>query len=411
MKDVLSLLQLNNKIKEIIQDNFSTTFLVVAEISELKVNRNGHCYLELIQKKEEDDAIVAKANATIWAYTFRMLKAYFETETGQELRAGMKILVSVTVEYHELYGFSLNIKDIDPSYTIGDMEKKKQEIIRTLKAQGVLEMNKEIPEPLVYQKLAIISSPTAAGYGDFIKQLKENRYGYCYYMKLFPAFMQGEKTESSIIAALDKIYAYEDFFDCVIIIRGGGSQHDLHSFNSYNLAYHITQFPLPVLCGIGHDKDSTITDMVVHTSLKTPTAVAEFIVQKMLQFEEYLREIQSDCVSEISAVLAQNKLHIENILHTFHMQLKERLMAEKTQMIRHSEKIKYTVQNLIFTQQKRLEMTENTLHHVNPLTILKKGYSITTCQRKVVKDAKDTTVGDMIETLFYHGKRKSIIME
>jgi exodeoxyribonuclease VII large subunit len=229
-KNQISLSELNNKVKGVIQDNFFENIWIVAEIGEIKFNRNGHAYLELIEKDETSDKIIAKASATIWSYTLRMLKPYFETTTGQELHAGLKIMVAVSVEFHELYGFSLNIRDIDPAYTLGDIERRRLEIIRQLEEEGVLEMNKELELPLVIQKVAIISSSTAAGYEDFMKQLQNNQYGYSFYTKLFPAMMQGSQTEPTIIQALEHIYEYEDFFDVVVIIRGGGFPFRLNEF-------------------------------------------------------------------------------------------------------------------------------------------------------------------------------------
>jgi exodeoxyribonuclease VII large subunit len=282
----ISLLELNRSIQEKIKLNFPESLWVVAEISELKINRSGHCYLELIEKDAINENIIAKSRATIWAYTFRMLKPYFESVTGHELASGLKILIQVTVEFHALYGFNLNITDIDPSYTLGDLARKKAETLRKLEEDGIIHMNKELAFPIVPQKIAVISSETAAGYQDFVHQLTNNKYGYKYYIKLFPSLMQGLQAEESIIDALERIFKNEHFFDIVVLIRGGGSQADLNCFNNYLLAANVAQYPIPVLTGIGHDKDESIVDMVAYQKLKTPTAVAEYIIEKTLDFEQ-----------------------------------------------------------------------------------------------------------------------------
>jgi exodeoxyribonuclease VII large subunit len=284
--------ELNLMVKESLQTSFPETVWVMAEISEMKVNRNGHCYLELIDKDPQSNEVSAKARATIWSWQFRFIQPYFETITGQLFTSGIKVLVSATVEFHELYGYSLNIKDIDPTYTLGDIAKKRAEIINRLTEEGVIDMNRELAIPEIPSRIAIISSPTAAGYEDFIDQLLNNNYGFKFYTKLFAANMQGNDAASSIIAALDQIFEKEDLFDVVVLIRGGGSQHDLSCFDDYDLALHISQFPLPVITGIGHEKDQSIADMVAHTRMKTPTAVAEFILSIFEDRESELYELQ-----------------------------------------------------------------------------------------------------------------------
>jgi exodeoxyribonuclease VII large subunit len=294
MNEAIKLSELNGLVRKVVTDAFPEKIWVIGEISEMKINRNGHCYLNLIEKDEATDTVVAQARATIWSYTFRMLRPYFETTTGQILIEGLKVLVNVSVEFHELYGYSLNIQDIDPTYTLGDMARRRREIIARLTDEGVLDMNKEVEFPLAPQKIAVISSETAAGYRDFTDHLLNNPAGYIFYPKLFPAVMQGSQTEISVIEALDHIYEYEDLFDVVVIIRGGGSQIDLSCFDNYNLAYHITQFPLPVITGIGHEKDNTIVDLVAHTRLKTPTAVAEFLIGEVAGFDQQIEEARSE---------------------------------------------------------------------------------------------------------------------
>lgn len=450
-KATTTLSKLNKKIKNILQDNFFENVWIIAEIGEIKFNRNGHAYLELIEKDETSDKIIAKANANIWSYTLRMLKPYFETSTGQELQSGLKILVAVSIEFHELYGYSLNIRDIDPTYTLGDIERRRLEIIKQLEDDGIIEMNKELELPTACQKVAIISSATAAGYEDFSKQLKNNSYGFVFHTKLFPAVMQGENTESSIINALEHIYTYEDFFDAVVIIRGGGSRSDLLCFDNYNLAFNITQFPLPIISGIGHEKDISIVDMVAHTSLKTPTAVAEFLIANLSEFENHIDnslseiiELAKDRIGEENdkitflsnhlVPLLQNRINKENkkldltgqkinYISKSHLTEKRNILSKKEgelitkcksqlkgcnkdikQLI---DKLNYRINNLINTQEKKLEYFQKTAMHLDPESVLKKGYSITKHNGEIIRTANNLRKGDEIETILYKGVIKS----
>ena len=238
----VTLYELNNRIKDVLKHGFPETVWITAEITEIQRNRSGHCYLQLADKREGDDNIIATARATIWAFTFRTLQPYFETTTGRALSKGMRVMLLVEVVFHELYGYSLNVRDIDPTYTIGDLERKKQEILKQLETEGIINMNRELPFPLLPKNVAVISSPTAAGFGDFMNQLMNNPYHYQFHVHLFPAVMQGDKTTESVIAALEKIYEYESVFDVVVLIRGGGSQTDLSSFDTYDMAAHVAQF-------------------------------------------------------------------------------------------------------------------------------------------------------------------------
>jgi exodeoxyribonuclease VII large subunit len=454
-KKHIRLSELNKRIKEVIQDNFSVNIWIVAEIGEIKFNRNGHAYLELIEKDSDSDKIIAKTSATIWSYTLRMLKPYFETSTGHELEAGLKILISVSVEFHELYGFSLNIRDIDPAYTLGDIELRRLEIINRLTNDGVISMNKEIELPEVIQKIAVISSQTAAGYQDFMEQLNKNKFGYQFYCKLFPAIMQGEQTESSIISALDAVYGYEDFFDVVVIIRGGGSRSDLMWFDNYNLSYYITQFPLPIISGIGHEKDFSIADIVSHTSLKTPTAVAEFLVSRMAEFDQKLDEFTENIVNissdffenkynrieslaNILIPLVQKKLHaetnkinlsgqkisllaksiIEKRRQKFDFWLIELKKVGKTnikwkskELMQYAEKLKTRLSQVFQVQQKKLEHFSSSVQHFNPENVLKKGYSITKANGKILTDSSEVTEGQILETILYKGKLSSKVQK
>lgn len=253
----ISLHELNSMIRETLNDGFPERYWVSAEISEARENYSGHCYLEFAEKDSRSGQIIAKAKGIIWASTFLMLKPYFEEQTGEMFRAGIKVLVQVSIDFHELYGLTLTVHDIDPSYTLGDIARHRAEILRQLSDEGVIDINKELTWAFPPQRIAVISSRTAAGYGDFTNQLKNNTEGYVFYTVLFQAVMQGNQAESSIIAALEKIYEQADNFDGVVIIRGGGATSELSCFDSYLLALHIAQFPLPILTGIGHDRDET----------------------------------------------------------------------------------------------------------------------------------------------------------
>lgn len=277
MDDKITLSELNAHIKQTLQESFPDQIWLIAEIGEMTV-RGGHCYLELVEKESDENSIKARARATIWSWQFRFIKPFFESMTGQPLQAGIKVLISATVEFHEIYGYSLNIKDIDPAYTLGDMARKRQETIVRLTDEGIIDMNKELDFPDIPSRIAVISSPTAAGYEDFMNQIENNERGFRFQVKLFPALMQGNDAPKSIISALDSIYEQEDLFDVVVLIRGGGAQLDLQCFDDYELAVNLAQFPLPIITGIGHEKDESIADMVANTRLKTPTAVAEFLI-------------------------------------------------------------------------------------------------------------------------------------
>lgn len=469
MNERLKLSELNGLVKKAVAEAFTAPIWVICEISELKTNRNGHCYLNLIEKEENGDTIIAQARATIWSYTFRMLQPYFESTTGQQLTEGLKVLVSVSVEFHELYGFSLNIRDIDPTYTLGDMAKRRREIIARLQSEGVVDMNKELELPLVPQKIAIISSPTAAGYTDFIDQLTNNQAGYHFDLILFPSVMQGNQAETSIISALEQIYLYENFFDAVVIIRGGGSQADLSCFDNYNLAYYITQFPLPVITGIGHEKDDSIVDLVAHTRLKTPTAVAEFLISGVAQFDWHLDELKNQFLGIITELIAKSKNDIEQIARVIAPITREKIskannrlnqtvwkldnsvnvfiqnqnnhLERKEETLRHKFKI-YTQQQLRLLEKRALAMSgtlrqNNIAYHeklsrkitrsenlvrnilsdsrhyldlsyqkallIDPNKILARGYSITTYNGHVIKDATMVNHMALIETRLYNG--------
>jgi len=304
MKSRFTLLELNNHIRDVLQDNLESLFWVIGEISEIKVNRAGHCYIELVEKESGSDEIAARARAIIWSYTFRMIKPYFLTTTGQELAEGLKILIQVSVEYHPVYGLSLHIRDIDPSYTLGDLARRRREIIEKLKQAGVFDMNRELTLPLVPQRIAVISSASAAGYQDFVTHLENNPGHFRFSLTLFPASMQGADAVPSVLEALNQIFEREEDFDAVAIIRGGGAQADLGCFDNYDLAWTVAQFPLPVITGIGHEKDDTIVDLVAFARTKTPTAAAEFFIDAVSDFYDRIIALQTEVVKYSREILA-----------------------------------------------------------------------------------------------------------
>ena len=287
----LSLYELNGLIKRSIRSCMPDTYWVQAELSDVRSNYSGHCYLEFVQKDVAGNNLIAKARGTIWSNIYKMLKPYFEQETGQPFVSGIKVLVQVSVEFHELYGYSLTVLDIDPTYTVGDMARKRREILRQLEEEGVIDLNKELEMPMLPQRIAVISSATAAGYGDFCNQLQNNPRGYGFHTELFPAIMQGERVEESVLSALDAINNRIDEFDAVVIIRGGGATSDLTGFDTYLLAASCAQFPLPIITGIGHERDDTVLDRVAHTRVKTPTAAAEYLIVCMDEVADRLNDL------------------------------------------------------------------------------------------------------------------------
>ncbi len=428
--DALSLLELNMCIRGALSKAFPETYWVRAEMSDVRVNASsGHCYLEFIEKNERTGQMLAKIRGSIWAKTFRMLKPYFELETGQIFTSGLTVLVKVSVEYHELYGLGLNVLDIDPTYTLGDMAKKRQEIIQQLQKEGVFTLNKELPFPRLPQRIAIITSSTAAGYEDFLNQLNQNREGYVFYTKLFPALMQGERTETSVISALDRIYSHQNLFDVVVIIRGGGATSDLNSFDSYLLAANCAQFPLPIITGIGHERDDTIIDLVAHTRMKTPTAVAEFLVSqidKEAKDVEALRQNISDVVVDL---LHRQNNYLQLVTARFPALVIERIEALRIRLQSIGVRLPSFAMNLlshrqIFIEQSELrlrnnavsslaeekrfiQLTEQYITMASPDYILRRGFCLAMKDGKIVKCSKSLKRGEDLVIRFRDGEVKS----
>ena len=472
----VTLLELHTMIKDTLQETFPDMYWVRAEMSDVRVNSSsGHCYLEFIEKDEKNGQTVAKARATIWARTFQMLKPYFERETKQAFASGLKVLVYVSVEFHELYGYSLCVNDIDPSYTVGDMVKRKAEIIRRLQEEGIYDLNRELPFPALPQRIAVITSPTAAGYEDFIHQLVGNDYGFSFYIKLFPAIMQGDRTEESVVAALDRVFHAADLFDVVALIRGGGSTSELNSFDTYPLAANCAQFPLPVITGIGHERDDTLVDMVAHTRLKTPTAVAAFLIDCLCSEAAQLHTMEKTICDEVAGCILREKSVLQSLtaklpvlvtgrieqhrkrLHTmtaFMSALPQRLRSRAEKIDAYPLRIHRAVKTIITQRsmtiadtptriqraavamtlrrstlmaelplrlrsayetmyavcQRKIELNEQFIKMVSPEYILKRGYTLTYKNGKIVKTAHDLSVADEITVKFADGEKKGIII-
>lgn len=407
--NILSLYELNKLIKSILSDGLPQLLWVRAETSDVRVNQNGHCYLEFIEKDSQGRSIVAKSRAAIWANTFNLLKMYFESETGQAFSSGLKVLVQVSVEFHELYGMNLTVHDIDPAYTLGDQARNRAAILRQLQEDGVIDLNKELELTVPANRIAIISSPTAAGYEDFCDQLYNNVYGFVFYTKLFPSIMQGDRTADSIIAALEQIYEYQDSFDAVVIIRGGGATSDLSSFDSYLLAASCAQFPLPIITGIGHERDETVLDIVAHTRAKTPTAVAEFLIGNIEDTAYRLNELTNRIVNSVGQKLQNNLLLLNTNQTQVAYLIKNRQKEQAILLTTLSVQLKKIVQQKLKDSKNSLDMFEKHISLVSPLNVLKKGYTLTLKDGKVLKSALATKQGDVITTRFADGDKESVI--
>lgn len=404
----ISLTELNQQIKRTLKTAFVQPIWVRAEISELHENA-GHCYLELVEKDELTDNIISRQKATIWSFTYRMLKPYFESATLMQLREGLNVLLLVQIEFHEVYGMSLNVKDIDPTYTVGEMARRRTEIIKKLTEDGVIDLNKRLVITSTPQRIAVISSITAAGYGDFYNQLTNNNFGYKFYIKLFPAVMQGAQTEQSVIAALDKINEFIDEFDVVVIIRGGGSTTDLAAFDNYNIALNCSQFPLPIISGIGHERDDTIVDIVANTRVKTPTAAAEFLIEKIHETEEYAIDLAEKMAYMSKNIIQHEIQHYHSLMIHFPKIVNEKLYKGKKDLQTIVHMLELDIKQKIATENNKISIIDATLVHLSPLQILKRGYTLTQKNGHSIKSIKNLKAEDSIETIFFDGNTLSII--
>lgn len=427
----MSLQELNALVRKSIRLCLPDEYWVQAELSDVKVNYSGHCYLEFIQKDEKSNALIAKARGIIWSNVFHQLRPYFEQETGQAFCSGIKVLVKVTVDFHELYGYSLTVVDIDPTYTLGDMARRRKEILHRLEEEGVLTLNKELPMAELPQRVAVISSATAAGFGDFKNQLLHNPDGFVFYPKLFPAVMQGEQVESSIIAALDRINRHIERWDVVVIIRGGGATSDLSGFDTYDLAANCAQFPLPIITGIGHERDDTIIDMVSHTRVKTPTAAAEYLVSCIREKAECLDELTSALYQDVPALLNREKEKLGQWISRLPAKVEMRLQREHFNQERVAGRIqsawntrylteRYRLQieqrlsmalaSRVQQEKHRLTLIENQLTLADPSLLMQRGFSVTLKNGKAVKDISTLRPGDELTTRVANGEFKSKVL-
>lgn len=427
----ITLLQLQTLIKSRLEEAIPLPFWVVAEISELKVNYSGHCYLELVEKGGSNQVPKARASAVIWRNTWGALRSYFASATGSELAEGMQVLMRVSVSYHELYGLSLIVSDIDPLYTLGDMERQRQETIRRLQQEGVFDMNRSLELPPVVQRVAVVSSANAAGYQDFMNELAAG--GYHFEVTLFDAVMQGHAAEESIINALERVGENLERYDVVVVIRGGGSQSDLAAFDSYRLAGHIAQFPLPIITGIGHDKDQSIADLVACVPLKTPTAVAAWLVAGLAEFETWLDDIQGELVQAAIDYLDEQRRRIQSaamalaqasggLTRTMEVRL-ERLAGE---LLRKRESVTMKLCNRLDTlraslkekvaagfarEGSRLELAAQMTASRKPDAILSLGFAIVRRNGIVIKDAAILKTGDRLNATFARGSTEVTVVK
>ena len=443
MKKSLTLYELNALVRETLALQMPDEYWVEAELSEAREVR-GHCYMELIQKDDRSNTPVAKASAKCWASTWQLVKPHFMRVTGQQVHAGMKVLLKVYAQFHESYGFSWIVTDIDPTYTLGDMARKRLEIIRQLKEEGVFELQKELQLPMFCQRIAVISSANAAGYGDFVNQLESNEYGFRFHTQLFPAIMQGEGVEQSVIAALNKIFERlekEDSslftlhsslnFDCVVIIRGGGATSDLSGFDTLALAEHVANFPIPIITGIGHERDESVLDMVSHTRVKTPTAAAAFLishlkgvldaiedaeqcivlkVRQQMEMEKIrLLHLSQQIPSLYSMVKSRQESRLDRLQSSLQLSVSRRLQDERHRLDILSHNLPPIAERKLLQEHHRLDLLREKLEALNPELLLRRGYSITLNAGKIVKDASLLHPGDLIETRLQKGTVHSVV--
>lgn len=385
----ITLVELQRRIKMTLSEQFALPVWVSAEVADLKVNYSGHCYLELIEKdhKSENGVPTAQVRAVIWRSSYSRIAAYFEAETGQRLAPGIRILAQALISYHELYGLSLQITDIDSAYTLGEMEQQRQKTIARLQEEGVWEMNRAVPMPLLVQRLAVVSSAQAAGYQDFCKEL--GRSGYRFDLTLFDAVMQGTAAEESILMALGRVAERQEEFDAVVIVRGGGSTTDLNCFNAYRLSSHVAQFPLPVLTGIGHDKDQSVVDMVAHLPLKTPTAVAGWLIERMSSIEEWLEGAAQQLHDITTTRMREAELRLEQQLGDVRRLTMERTIQEKLRLEAAERLLPERIETLLRFEQQRLERAEEVVESRSPQQILKLGFAILRGEERAIRTTEE----------------------
>ncbi|WP_077197162.1 exodeoxyribonuclease VII large subunit [Prevotella ihumii] len=426
----ISLYELNSMVAMVIEHAMPKRYWVEAEVSEARESR-GHLYIELIQKDDHTHTPIARASAKCWRTSWTLIAPHFERITGTRLKAGIKIMALVHPQFHPQYGFSWIVDDINPEYTMGDMARKRQEIIAQLKQEGVFDLQKELVLPLFAQRIAVISSASAAGYGDFCNQLLTNEYRFDFHTELFAATMQGEQIENSVVNALNAINEREDEFDCVVIIRGGGATADLSGFDTLQLAENVANFPIPIITGIGHERDESILDMVAHTSVKTPTAVAAFLIenlsntlrridnaqniiyramaQKMQHEKMRLEQLSTAIPMLFTMVKSKEEAQLDKYLHALSQHITSKLLTETMKIELLSNRIKPAIERHLTYLQHRIDLIEQRIELVNPERLLSLGYSITYCNGKVIRNEKELKAGDEITTRVMEGEIKSIV--
>lgn len=426
----ISLKELNMLVRDTLMAAMPGSYWVEAEISEIREVR-GHCYMELIQKDPGTNTPVARASAKCWASSWAQVGRHFYMVTGQRLSAGMKVLMMVHANFHENYGFSWIVTGIDPTYTLGDMARKRREIVQQLKRQGVFDLNKQLMLPLFAQRIAVVSSLSAAGYGDFCRHLEDNVYGYGFSPVLFSAVMQGEETGRSVIAALNEINACAGRFDCVVIIRGGGATSDLSGFDTLELAENVANFPLPVITGIGHERDESVLDMVAHTSVKTPTAAAALLIDNLRHTDLLVNNMAERMAKAADAMMKAETTRLSRLAESIPVllsllkerrlsdvgRLENRLSAASSRMIYTArmrteameQRIRPGIMNMLDREKMRVGLLSGSVSAADPVNILRRGYSITTIGGKVVRDAARLKAGTEVETRVENGTFTAVV--
>lgn len=437
-----TLYELNSLVRQVLETQLRREYWVEAELSECRES-HGHCYMELVQKDEGNNTPIARAQAKCWRNTWAIVRPHFERITGQQMHAGMKVRLKVYAQFHETYGFSWIVTDLDPSFTLGDMARQRQEVIDKLRREGIFDMQRELQLPLFCQNIAVISAPTAAGYGDFVDQLIHNDYGLSFHVQLFPAVMQGEQVEQSIIEALNAIYQSIDaatsahpslsLFDCVVIIRGGGATSDLASFDTLRLAENVAQFPLPIITGIGHDRDESVLDMVSHTRVKTPTAAAALLIDHLHKVQLHIDNCEERLLRHVHGTMQIEQLRLarlaERIPTLFALvssrqqrqidALQQRLSTSINQRIEHEQgrfplfwsRLMVSTERRLLKERHLLELLQQRSASLNPALLLQRGYSITLHKGKAVRSAAQVLPDDLIETRLADGSLLSQVVK
>ena len=424
-KTVFSLLEVANSIQKTINARYTSSYWVKAEMNKLNhYSHSGHCYPELVEKK--DNKVIAEMRAVLWKGNFDKINAQFLKTLNEPLKDGIKILFLTQINFDPKYGISLNILDIDPSYTLGDLEKEKQQNIIRLKNENLFDKNKTLQLPLIPQRIAIISVETSKGYADFLNVIDNNQWNYKFFHMLFPSLLQGDKAPSNIIEQLHKIRKVNHHFDLVAIIRGGGDDIGLASYNNYDLAKAVASFPLPVLTGIGHATNETVTEMVAHSNHITPTKLAESLLQKFHDFSVPVQRAEEQIIYQARMVLNENKFNLknemkffksltQNILNqnnsllnqlpiTLSREIKNLIKENKLYLDQNSEHIKKDAQQLLKYQKQRLDSLEKNVEILDPINVLKRGFSITKFNGKSIKNPNDLEIGQKVETILYEGE-------